>query len=95
MLKNSVIDSLCQHLTENHDEDWRFEYIEHDGLALNCYLPTDSSDTYVIVDATQYEILEHGKNVPQGLIDEIATVILDAYHLQVNWEYTDNPEKWA
>ena len=71
MLKNSVMDSLCQHLTENHDEDWRFEYIEHNGLALNCYLPTDSSDTYVIVDATQYDILEHGKNVPQGLIDEV------------------------
>ena len=95
MLKNSVMDSLCQHLTENHDEDWRFEYIEHNGLALNCYLPTDSSDTYVVVDATQYDILEHGKNVPQGLIDEVLTVLNDSFILEVGWNQTDNPEKWA
>ena len=78
MMDNPILDNLSKHLTENHDADWRYEYIDYDGLAFNCYLPTDSPETYLIVDASHYTIRETGKNVPQGLIDEVLTILNDS-----------------
>ncbi len=95
MMMNAPIEHLMKHLVENHDEDWRFEMVEYDGEALNCYLPTDSPETYIVVDASYYDILERGDNVPQGLIDEITTVLADGLRIEVGWQLTDNPQKWA
>tara|TARA_B100000700_G_scaffold214431_1_gene235782 strand:- start:1715 stop:2002 length:288 start_codon:yes stop_codon:yes gene_type:complete len=95
MMDNPILDNLSKHLTENHDADWRYEYIDYDGLAFNCYLPTDSPETYLIVDASHYTIRETGKNVPQGLIDEVLTILNDSFILEVGWNQTNNPEKWA
>ena len=95
MMDNPVLETMSEHLTNNHDNDWRFEWIDYDGIALNCYLPTDSKNTYFVVDASHYEILEKGNNVPQGLIDEVLTVLHDALRVEVGWTMTDNPEKWA
>tara|TARA_R100000988_G_C3970192_1_gene151073 strand:+ start:401 stop:688 length:288 start_codon:yes stop_codon:yes gene_type:complete len=95
MMVNAPIEHLRKHLLENHDSDWRFEYVEYDGEAVNCYLPTDSPETYIVVDATLYNILETGLAVPQGLIDEITTVLADGLRIEVGWQLTDNPQKWA
>ena len=82
-------------MTTNHDTDWRFEYIEYDGIAMNCYLPTDSTESYVIIDASHYNILEQGNSISQGLIDEIKTVLEDSYRIYVDWDATNKPEKWV
>ena len=94
-MDNPILDKLSKHLTQNHDADWRYEYIDYDGLALNCYLPTDSPETYLIVDASRYTILETGLAVPDGLIQEVLMVLNDSYIVEVGWNQTDNPEKWA
>ena len=80
-MANPPIEHLSKHLLENHDPDWRFEYVEYDGLAVNCYLPTDTSETYIIVDATRYDILETGDNVPNGLIEIIRTALEDGLRI--------------
>jgi len=95
MMANPPIEHLRKHLLENHDSDWRFEYVEYDGEAVNCYLPTDSSETYIIVDATHYDILEIGEKVPNGLVEIIRTALEDGLRIEVGWQLTDNPEKWA
>jgi len=95
MLDNPPIEHLCKHLRENHDEDWMFEFVEYDGIALNCYLPTDSKDTFVIINASHYDILEVGSKVPQGLIDEITLTLEDGLRIYVGWEGTEMPDKWA
>ena len=95
MLDNFPLDHLGKHLLENHDPDWRFEYIDMDGLAFNCFLPTDSPETYIIIDASHYTILEKGKRVPQGLIDEITTVLKDGLQIYIGWEGTNLPQEWA
>ena len=95
MMENPILDKLSQHLTTNHDTDWRFEYIEYDGIAMNCYLPTDSTESYVIIDASHYNILEQGNSISQGLIDEIKTVLEDSYRIYVDWDATNKPEKWV
>ena len=82
MMDNPILDNLSKHLTENHDADWRYEYIDYDGLAFNCYLPTDSPETYLIVDASHYTIRETGKNVPQGLIDEVLNQLVYQFQLE-------------
>jgi len=95
MLENFTLEHLSKHLLENHDPDWHFEYIDFDGLAYNCYLPTDSPETYLIISWAEYTILEVGKNVPQGLIDEITTVLKDGLQIYIGWQGTDQPNQWA
>jgi hypothetical protein len=70
MMDNFPLEHLSKHLLENHDPDWRFEV---NGGTYTCYLPTDSSETYITISG--YTIVKTGKNVPQGLIDEITTVL--------------------
>ena len=95
MMANPPIEHLRNHLLENHDSDWRFEFVEYGGEAVNCYLPTDTSETYIIVDASRYDILEIGDNVPNGLVEIIRTALEDGLRIEVGWQLTDNPEKWA
>ena len=95
MMDNFPLDHLRKHLLENHDSDWMFEYIDFDGLAMNCYLPTDSPETYIIVDWGNYAIRDTGQNMPQGLVDEITTVLEDGLKIYVGWEGTNLPEEWA
>jgi len=33
--------------------------------------------------------------VPDGLIQEVLMVLNDSYIVEVGWNQTDNPEKWA
>ena len=94
-MDNFPLDHLRKHLLENHDSDWMFEYIDFDGLAMNCYLPTDSSETYIIIDWGNYAIRDTGQNMPQGLVDEITTVLEDGLKIYVGWEGTNLPEEWA
>ena len=78
------LEYLIEHLTHNHDEDWRFEIIELSGMALNCYLPTDllnsetETETFIVIDACLYQILEVGKNVPEALKTEIQNILDEA-----------------
>ena len=95
MLDNFPLEHLRKHLLENHDPDWMFEFIDFDGMAYNCYLPTDSPETYIIISYGEYTILETGKNVPQGLIDEITTVLKDGLQIYIGWESTNLPTEWA
>ena len=96
MMENFPLDHLMQHLEENHDHDWRFEYIDWDGtMVLNCYLPVDTPETYLMISWSDYSIMEVGKNVPQGLIDEVKTVLDDGYQIYIGWESTNLPNKWA
>ena len=95
MLENFPLDHLRKHLLENHDPDWMFEHIDFDGLAFNCYLPVDSPETYIIISWDDYTILEVGKQVPQGLIDEIKTAIDDGMQIYLGWESTTAPQEWA
>ena len=95
MLDNFPLEHLRKHLLENHDPDWMFEFIDFDGMAYNCYLPVDSPETYLIISCGEYTILETGKNVPQGLIDEITTVLQDGLQIYIGWESTNLPTEWA
>ncbi|MHA1138581.1 MAG: hypothetical protein ACTSSE_19060 [Candidatus Thorarchaeota archaeon] len=72
-----------------------FEYIEFDGMCLNCYLPVDSPETYIIISWDDYTIRETGTQVPQGLIDEIITVMKDGEKIYAGWNSTTLPEEWA
>ena len=95
-MENPVLTHLSEHLTTNHDADWFFEHIDCDGsLAFNCFLPTDSSKTFVMIGWADHKIVGYGDNVPQGLLSEIETVIQDAetIYLDNNWE--NNQAKWA
>lgn len=95
MLENPPIDHLSKHLTENHDDEWRFEYIDYDGLAFNCYLPSDAKDLFVVIDASHYNILDVGSSIPSALIAEIETIVADGLQIYLDWDATDKPEKWA
>ena len=96
MMSDFVIDHLSTHLLTNHDSDWMSEFIDMDGdFAINYFLPTDSPETYIIVGTSNYQIMEIGKAVPQGLVDEITTVLADGLRIYVGWEGTSNPAKWA
>lgn len=95
MLDSYPLEHLRTHLHENHDSDWRFEFIDFFGTAFNCYLPTDSPKTYIIISHTEYTIVATGENVPQGLIDEIETVLQDGFQIYVGWEGTNFSEVWA
>ena len=95
MLDNFPLEHLRKHLLENHDPDWMFEYIEFDGMCLNCYLPVDSPETYIIISWDDYTIRETGTQVPQGLIDEIITVMKDGEKIYAGWNSTTLPEEWA
>ncbi len=95
MLENPPIDHLSKHLIENHDEEWRFEYIDHDGLAFNCYLPSDAKDLFVVIDASHYNILDVGSSIPSALIAEIETIVADGLQIYLDWDATDKPEKWV
>jgi len=65
-----MLEYMRTYLLENHDPDWRFEV---NGGNYNCYLPTDTPETYITISGNT--IVKTGKNVPQGLIDEITTVL--------------------
>ena len=95
MLENYPLEHLSKHLLENHDPDWRFEYSFVGGKSYNCYLPTDSSETYILISFSDYRILETGKNVPQGLIDEIKLILKDGLQIYIGWEGTNLPQEWA
>ena len=96
MMENFPLDHLMKHLEENHDSNWRFDYIDWDGtMVLNCYLPIDSPETYLMISWSDYSILEVGKNVPQGLIDEVKMILDDGYQIYIGWESTNLPNKWA
>ena len=95
MLENPILQKLSEHLTANHDGDWRFEYIDYDGMALHCYLPVDSPGSYIIIDASHYIVLETGDAIPQGLFNEVKTVLDDSFRIYVDWDATEKPEKWA
>ena len=73
MLDNPL-EHLQKHLIENHDEDWVFESVYQGGLTLRCYLPTDTPETYFIVDS-DYEIIKMGTSIPKGLLDEVIAVL--------------------
>ena len=94
MLENYPLEHLQNHLIENHDEDWVFESVYQDGLALRCYLPTDTPETYFIVDSN-YDIIKKGTGIPKGLLDEVNTTLQDGLKIYLNWQDTDLPEKWA
>jgi len=91
------LEFLIEHLLTNHDPDWRFETIEYrnEGLALNCYLPTDSEETYIVVDASTYDVNEVGKNVPPGLRDEIQEKVNEGLHIDLHWNDVGLDEMWA
>jgi len=96
MLENPVLDHLSNHLLENHDEDWFFEHIHwDDDLAYNCWLPSDSKETFIVVRWKDHKIVAYGNNVPQGLLDEVQVIIKDAemIYLDGNWE--ENQQKWV
>ena len=96
MLENPILDHLSKHLLENHDADWFFEHIEFDGsLAFNCWLPTDSEETFVMVRWADHKIVGYGNNVPQGLLDEIQTVIKDAEMIYIDGNWKANQQKWV
>jgi hypothetical protein len=96
MLENPVLDHLSQHLRANHDNDWFFEHIDFDGsLAFNCYLPTDSPETFVMIRWADHKIVGYGDNVPQGLLDEIQKVIADGEFIYIDGNWENNQEKWA
>ena len=96
MLENPVLAHLSQHLRANHDNDWFFEHIDFDGsLAFNCYLPTDSPETFVMIRWADHKILGYGDNVPQGLLDEIQKVIADGEFIYIDGNWENNQEKWA
>ena len=96
MLENPVLDHLSQHLRANHDNDWFFEHIDFDvSLAFNCYLPTDSPETFVMIRWADHKILGYGDNVPQGLLDEIQKVITDGEFIYIDGNWKNNQEKWA
>ena len=91
------LEFLIEHLLANHDPDWRFETIEYrnEGLALNCYRPTESEETYIVVDASTYDVNEVGKNVPQGLRDEIQEKVNEGLQIDLCWNDVGLDELWA
>jgi|TARA_R110000824_G_scaffold89345_2_gene219124 hypothetical protein len=96
MLDSPPLSHLSKHLLENHDPDWMFEFIDWDGeIALNCFLPTDTPETFVVVSWADYSILAHGNNVPQGLIDIFTITLEDGERIYLEWELSGNAEKWA
>ena len=68
---------------------------EHFLFALNCYLPTDSEETYIVVDASTYDVNEVGKNVPQGLRDEIQEKMDEGLLIDLCWNDVGLDELWA
>lgn len=78
---------------------WRwlvFEHIDFDGsLAFNCWLPTDSEETFIMVRWADHKIVGYGNNVPQGLLDEIQTVIKDAELIYIDGNWEANQQKWV
>jgi|TARA_B100001996_G_scaffold326674_1_gene273195 hypothetical protein len=96
MLENPPLNHLSKHLLENHDPEWMFEHLDWDGeLAFNCWMPTENKETFIIIRWTDYEILGYGDDVPQGLIDEIQTILADGERIYLDWELAGEADKWA
>ena len=52
-------------------------------------------ETYVVVDASTYDVNEVGKNVPQALRDEIQEKVDEGLQIDLCWNDVGLDELWA